>query len=141
MNYWSLPLLTWLISVIFRARSFIFCTIIHFDKAHLYTSTFCKLLLHLNILLDIVDYSKISHAFFYLKKFQFVLLFFRRPMRSNEPTNNQHFFHLLISSSQIKSIAKPNHRDGRFRETLVELSIETNSIDNSTKRQRKGVVS
>ena len=26
-----------------------------------------------------------------------------------------------------KVATKPNHRDGRFRESLVELSIETNS--------------
>ena len=69
--------------------------------------------------------------------------FFRRPMRSNEPTNNQHFFHFFLdqinsqtkpqrpwSNCQLKLIQltiRPNNRGKeRFRETLVELSIETN---------------
>ena len=51
-------------------------------------------------------------------------LFFRWPMRSNEPANNQHFFRFLI----VYIATKPNYRgEERFRETLVELSIETNS--------------
>ena len=74
----------------------------------------------------------------------FISKFFRRPMRSNEPTNNQHFFHILLrqSSNQTKPqrpwsnwqlkllqlTIRPNDRGKeRFRETLVELSIETNS--------------
>ena len=73
----------------------------------------------------------------------FQSIFFRRPMRSNEPTNNQHFFHSLLirqssnqtkpqpwSNCQVKLIQltiRPNDRGKeRFRETLVELSIETN---------------
>ena len=51
------------------------------------------------------------------------VLFFRLPLRSNEPTNNQHFFIFL---GQIDSQTKPQRKES-FRETLVELSIETNS--------------
>ena len=59
-------------------------------------------------------------------------------MCSNKPSKNQHFIHLI----QLL-IAKPIHRgEQRFCETLVELSIETNSFnptfDSQTKLQRRG---
>ena len=68
--------------------------------------------------------------------------FFRRPMRSNGPTNNQHFIVFLFSKIATKpnrpwsnwhlkllqlTIRLNDRGKERFRETLVELSIETNS--------------